>query len=34
MQVLALSPDRASITSNLFIRIADLHAKAAATATR
>ncbi|WP_186160703.1 retroviral-like aspartic protease family protein [Burkholderia gladioli] len=28
MQVLALSPDRASITSNLFIRIADLHAKA------
>ncbi|AJK49435.1 hypothetical protein, tetratricopeptide repeat, aspartate protease-like protein [Burkholderia plantarii] len=28
MQVLALSPNRASITSNLFIRIADLHAKA------
>ncbi|WP_198252360.1 aspartyl protease family protein [Burkholderia plantarii] len=28
MQVLALSPNRAAITSNLFIRIADLHAKA------
>ncbi|NTX29878.1 retroviral-like aspartic protease family protein [Burkholderia pyrrocinia] len=28
MQVLALSPNLASVTSNLFIRVADLHAKA------